>query len=278
MFATACEKASKFTRPVIVSTRTASGKVSSGLGAFIIVNRDGWFVTAGHLFDSFVRFQEESKRAKEAEAGKKIPGFDPKDPNRIVNHSFWWGWDNVSLETVYINREIDIAVGKLRHLDPSKISEYPVFKRSKEIRSGMSLCRLGFPFVQVSAEFDEKTNAFRLKKETSSLTLFPNDGIHTRTVVKGKSMDGNYDMLYVETSTPGLRGQSGGPIFDKNGHVCAVQVGTTHLPLGFHPEVEFNGMKVVENQFLNVGFGVHAETIRQVLKGKGVPFSEESGE
>ena len=282
MFAAACEKAAGFTRPLIISTRTADGTVSSGCGAFVVLNKDGWFVTAGHLFDSFVRYQEEQKREKAAGNTTVVPQGQSvsfpntgKDPKRLTNHSFWWGADAARLETVYVNREIDIAVGKLNGFRPEWVAEYPVIKNPDNMKPGTSLCRLGYPFIQVSAEFDSGTNAFRLKEGTLPMPLFPNDGIHTRNVDKGKSKDGNYDMLYVETSTPGLRGQSGGPIYDKNGCVCGIQVGTTHLPLGFHPEAEFNGMKVVENQFLNVGIGVHCKTLIQVLESKGVSFRRE---
>ena len=69
-----------------------------------------------------------------------------------------------------------------------------------------------------------------------------------------KSKEGNYDMLYVETSTPGLKGQSGGPIFDTNGHIYAMQVQPNHIPLGFHPISEYDGKSIEKNQFLNVGY------------------------
>jgi len=88
-------------------------------------------------------------------------------------------------------------------------------------------------------------------------------------------------MLYVETSTPGLRGQSGGPIYDKDCRICGMQAQTVHLPLGFHPTVEYEGKTVVENQFLNVGMGVHVKTIASMLKDRQVKFetggAKESG-
>lgn len=39
--------------------------------------------------------------------------------------------------------------------------------------------------------------------------------------------------MFIETSTPRLRGQSGGPIFDVNGAIWAIQSQTHHLKLGF---------------------------------------------
>ena len=82
-------------------------------------------------------------------------------------------------------------------------------------------------------------------------------------------------MLYVETSTPGLKGQSGGPIYDKEGRICAMQVQTAHQPLGFHPTVEYEGKTVVENQFLNVGLGVHVKTITSILRDRHIRFNSD---
>jgi hypothetical protein len=39
----------------------------------------------------------------------------------------------------------------------------------------------------------------------------------------------------------------------------------THLPLGFSPKVKKGREEIEENQFLNAGWGVHVEKIREVL-------------
>ena len=44
-----------------------------------------------------------------------------------------------------------------------------------------------------------------------------------------------------------------------------MQTETAFLRLGLHPTAEYDGTTVVENQFLNVGRGVHVKTIRDVL-------------
>lgn len=101
---------------------------------------------------------------------------------------------------------------------------------------------------------------------TLPIPLFPMEGIYTREVVAGKSKDGKYDIKFIETSSPGLRGQSGGPIFDTEGSIWALQSHTSHLPLGFSPKINKNGKEVEENQFLNVGRGVHIELIVNFLR------------
>ncbi len=288
MFAKACEKVYKFTRPLIVSTRTVDGTVSSVCGTFIIVNRDGWAITAGHMFDSLVKHQQDTNKIKEVEeinarrTAESVPGAPAlsnslqTDPKWITNHSFWWGWDSLRVSNAYVNREIDIALVKLGGFKPEMVQEYPVFRDPDTMRPGTSVCRTGFPFANVATDFDEGSKSFRIRNGVLPLPFFPNDGIHTRNVLKqNRSKDGNYEMLYVETSTPGLRGQSGGPIFDTNGHIYAIQVQTNHIPLGFHPVSEYDGKSFIENQFLNVGIGVHGKLLQQIMRDHHVSFQAE---
>ena len=286
MFADACEKAAKFTRPLIISTRQVDGKVNAVCGTFIIINDSGWIITAGHMFDSFVKFQGDQKKMKEiqelnASNDNNRGTLNNKikmDPEWLTNHSFWWAWDGVRLNDAYVNRQLDLCVGRLEPFDPKWIEEYPTFRDPNSMRPGTTLCRMGFPFVPVESTFDEKMKAFQIKKGVLPLPLFPNEGMHTRNVLKGKSNDGNYEMMYIETSSPGLRGQSGGPIYDKNGNIYAMQVQTAHIPLGFQPVIEVDGKKVIENQFINVGLGVHGKTIQEVLRSRNVRFQVEGDE
>ena len=286
MFAKACERVYKFTRPLIISTRTVDGTVSSSCGTFIIINPEGWILTAGHLFDSFVKYQQDMKKIKEVEeinarkASMAVPGAMTLpdtiqlDPKWITNHSFWWGGDGLRITSVYVNREIDIALAKLDGFRPDMVQEYPIFRDPDTMRPGTSICRTGFPFANIATDFDEGSKSFRIRNGVLPLPFFPNDGIHTRNVLKqNKSKEGNYDMLYVETSTPGLKGQSGGPIFDTNGHIYAMQVQTNHIPLGFHPISEYDGKSIVENQFLNVGIGVHGKLLQQIMRDHPVSYT-----
>jgi len=276
MFGDACEKAMKFTRPVIMSTRQYDGTVNSSCGTFIVLNDDGWILTAGHIFDSFMAYQENSKKIKEIEEQNSRGTSRIRiDPKWLTNHSFWWGWDGVRLNDVFVDRKIDIAVGRLEPFDRKWISEYPVMKDPQKMRPGTSLCRLGFPFTKINATFDGSKNSFRLADGTLPLPLFPIDGMHTRNIAQGKSADGSIDALYVETSSPGIKGQSGGPIFDKDCNICGIQVRTNHMPLDFKAELNVDGKKVIENQFINLGVGVHIKTIVDVLKKRNIHFRME---
>lgn len=288
MFADAYIKAGKYTRPVIISTRKSNGKVECGCGAFILLNDEGWILTVAHILNSFFAFQDNQKAVaahkQEVEKINSDQGLTGKqkrkrigrlnfDENWITNHSFWWGADEVKINEFKFFYEGDIAIGKIVDFKPADNFEYPKFKNPKNIRIGTSLCKLGFPFYGINGTFDESRNGFVLAQGTLPLPFFPIEGIYTRNInVKSETNKTNFEIKFLETSSPGLKGQSGGPIFDKDGVVWAIQSRTQHFPLGFNPSVERNGKKIEENQFLNVGWGVHPELIASFLNEHKVKF------
>lgn len=288
MFAKAYEIARGFTRPIIVSIRFYDKSVKCGSGAFVVLNDEGWIITAFHLFKPFLTFKrhsvELSKYKKQAETIKVDQGLTSKqknekarqitpNPSWITNISFWWGWDGVTIKDIKTLREGDIILGRLEPFKKTMAKAYPIIKNpSKGLNPGTSLCKLGYPFHQITASFDEKKNEFKIAPGVLPLPRFPIEGIFTRNVLAGHSKDGKYEIKFLETSSPGLRGQSGGPIFDTNGTVWAIQSRTIHLPLGFSPKVRKEGREVEEHQFLNVGLGIHSELIVSFLRDNGIAF------
>ena len=139
----------------------------------------------------------------------------------------------------------------------------------RSLDNGTSLCRLGFPFNDVTPTYDG--TSFAIPPQAFPMPFFPNDGILTRFVIVSQSSVG-YDVGFLETSSPGLRGQSGGPIFDREGTVWSIQSQTRHLPLGFSPPVPNGKKNEVEHQFLNVGWGTHPATIAGLLSECGISY------
>ncbi|MBL7007229.1 MAG: trypsin-like peptidase domain-containing protein [Spirochaetia bacterium] len=288
MFADAYDITKSFTRPVVISTRMYDNKVDCGCGAFLVLNKDGWIVTVAHLLNSYAVYQQNLKEIAELEEKKlriqndgslnlkqKQSKLRKLKPNQkwIKNHSFWWGNDNLKLKDVIIIGEADLAIGRLESFNPESIKNYPILKNPRNLRLGTSLCKLGYPFHNISATYDETLNSFRLQPGAIPIPRFPMEGIYTRNLIIGKSKSGKVDIKFLETSTPGLRGQSGGPIFDKYGNVWAIQSHTRHLPLGFSPKLMRNNKEIEENQFINVGMGVHPETLVNLLVENKIEFS-----
>jgi hypothetical protein len=190
------------------------------------------------------------------------------NPEWITHCSAFWGGQNWNIPGFIVNPMADLALGQIQNFDPSEFSNYPVFKDpTSSFPHGRSLCRLGFPFHRIEASFDETTKQFRLPNNTFPVPMFPNDGIYTRQV---NAVNGAQTASFIETSTPGLRGQSGGPIFDVDGHVWAIQSRTLSLPLGFAPKVTQGNKETIEHQFMHVGHGAHSREIKTLLDAHDV--------
>ena len=288
MFQKAIEEVSKYTKPVIVSKRLYSGMVESGCAAFFLVNEDGWVITAAHVMSDHRHFHE--KHQNEIAEHKKLVEQIQKDTNLnakqkkkriarlksndqwITNISYWWLQDGVKISEYASNDFLDIAVVRLEPFDKSKFKHYAVFRNpSSKLEQGTSLCRLGFPFHQIQSRYNEESNNFELAPGTLPVPRFPMDGILTRYANFVDKPSGK-QAKFIETSTPGLRGQSGGPIFDVNGYVCGVQSRTHHLPLGFSPKIKVGSKETVENQFLNVGLGLYVEDVLKFLDENKVKY------
>lgn len=290
MFREAIATARQFTAPVVLSRISAGGKCASSIGAFVVVNTDGWIVTAAHILEQLsemVKQSDETKalRAKkqEIEADNSLSGNQKKKaiarlgrphPDSTVHCSSWWGKDGHQLVDARAIGLIDLGVGRLTPFDPSWVPVYPVFKDpTKDYEPGTSLCKLGFPFHSITPTYDPTADTFRLPPGAVPLPMFPMDGIFTRVaeIVVDGAPPPPFPLQWLETSSPGLRGQSGGPIFDAKGTIWGIQVNTGHYPLGFNPPVPGKPNEK-EYQFLNVGRGVHAQTILSFFESQGITY------
>jgi hypothetical protein len=80
----------------------------------------------------------------------------------------------------------------------------------------------------------EAENRFEIPPQSLPLPRFPIEGILTRFLIKEDPNVAKppFDIVMIETSSPGLRGQSGGPIFDTNACILGVTKRNPTLPLG----------------------------------------------
>ena len=143
------------------------------------------------------------------------------------------------------------------------------------MRQGEFLCRLGFPFPEFSNYiFNDATDDIEWSKEgIAASPRFPIEGMVTRFL-------GDESKVYgIELSTPGLKGQSGGPLFNKDGIVYGMQFSTKHLHLGFDivdKEIISGNQakKVSDYSFLHLGQCIHVEIIKEFLREKNVKYDE----
>jgi hypothetical protein len=286
MFSNAIRSISDFTFPVIVSLRHESGHVEGVNATFVTVNADGWALTSAHVMEPAIaakaHAEERQKYLQQVETLKNGAAHSRKklrrllathrpNPRWITNLSYWWADDRVQLKQVILDPVSDLAAVRLD--PPLPAPRFPTFwNPSREIPVGTSLCRLGFPFHSVTPVFNQGKGSFEFPPGTIPMPRFPNEGIHTRLCILKDEASGR-SVKFLETSSPGLRGQSGGPLFDVAGTVCGVQSKTISLPLGFSPKAMTETGVVRESQFLNVGLATHVDEIVKFLSTNHINFN-----
>lgn len=298
MFVKSIEEATNFTRPIRSITRIyGSEEVIPGCATCIIVNNDGWVLTCKHVMEVFrhadsinKKYQQfkndvagltamsASKKRRAITALEQKYGYTKTNPCTIqIMYSFDNIVDQSIAFTVVECGYADLALVKFEGFNQVLCNTFPVFKNnSAELKQGLSLCRLGFPYpeftnFQYNAQADEIEWTNTGKAESP---LFPMDGILTRHVA-----DANGQIVGLELSTPGLKGQSGGPLFDKDGVICGLQSSTASLPLGFdqvNKEITVEGKKkkVSNYPFLHLGICVHVDVIKRFLDEQGVMYQK----
>jgi len=288
MFAAACATAKEFTRQVTISSRRHDGTCKASIGSFVVINDEGWVITAFHIICKIRNLEIERNAYLANEARRQLIRDNPdledaererqleytvSAPNAVTNFSVDWGGVGIELGSFKALPEADLAVGRLTEFDAKSVSDYPKFKDpDMPMNQGTSLCKMGFPFHNVLPVFDAATKTFSI--DAPSVPFFPIEGIMTRTVEVKLPTPRPYLIAYLETSSPGLRGQSGGPTLDVHGAIWAIQSQTQHLSLGFGNDKhdDSKATEHLQHQYLHLGWGTHAATIVGFLRERGVPF------
>lgn len=68
MFREANAIAHNFTWPVVISRRAVSGKCSAGIGSMIVLNKEGWALTAGHIIQMCAEIEANKNQLDQLEA------------------------------------------------------------------------------------------------------------------------------------------------------------------------------------------------------------------
>ena len=294
MFESAIEKVLQFTRPLHSITRTYGGLVSPGTATFFFVNDTGVAVTCKHVLDlipaadninqAFLKFKtERDKLPMDNKHRQHLQGLElkykyNKETTVQLKNNFLNCFDTIKQIVCHAHPSLDLAIIEFKGFNKIFYTSHASFiKESSTIKQGKYLCRIGFPFPEF--------NNFKHNPDTDDIEWtntgnpnspsFPIDGIVTRFVADANTGG----ITGIEVSTPGLRGQSGGPLFDTNGKVYGMQSATNHLHLGFDikdKEVIHEGKKskISNHPFLHVGICVHADRIKEFLRQHNISFTE----
>jgi len=295
MFVNALEKAAKFTKPIHFISRVANNtKIDPGAATLFLVNDEGYALTCKHVAELIIQFNTINDNYTRYKAERELLPKDNKlrknvdalkTRYKIFNNStiqtkilFVDCVDNLSGIQAIFHPVFDLAIVKFEGFTKIQCDEYPVFKgNSAEILPGQFMCRLGFPFPEFNNfQYNSLTDDidWQLDKAHNS-PRFPIEGMITRFLGDDKG-----DVYGIEMSTPGLRGQSGGPLVDRNGVVCGMQSKTKHLHLGFdieNLEMVINGVnkRINDYSFIHLGECIHVDIIKNFLKEHNVRFSEQ---
>ncbi|MBR3815804.1 MAG: trypsin-like peptidase domain-containing protein [Clostridia bacterium] len=292
MFADAIERVGNFTRPIkFISRNYKDSTVVPGLATLFFINEDGYAITCRHVVEqlaaadninqNYFNFKSECLQIpndnKRRSAIKKIEQKYNIKPNQTVQLKIQLPdcVDTFNQLDFIIHPNYDIAIIHFIGFKNVVYNGHAVFaKDDNSIRPGDMLCRLGFPFPEftdfnydaVNDDIDWSSNG------TANTPRFPIDGMFTRHLA-----DENGNVIGIELSTPGLRGQSGGPLFTSNGLIYGIQSMTNHLHLGFDmikARMVINGkQETINNQpFLHVGQCVHVSLIKKFLDDNKIKY------
>lgn len=255
MFQHTCKVLRSTIQPIVFATRLQSGEVQWGIGVGMFVNEEGWLITASHIL---THLRSLEKAAGTTKARKRPRGND------VTHYTFFMGTEGCHDRniTAHVNMPLNIGVVQVEDMVPPTDYEFPKF-RKQAVEQGELLCRAGYPFLE--NEFKPVWSAEEgfVFKGLIPAPMFVNEALVSR-FIHMQNDAGSSIGTWIETSLPGLRGQSGGPLADVDGLICGIQVNTAHYPLDFQVKPH--------RQFLHVGRAVHCETVMNFLDRSNIAY------
>lgn len=295
MFADAILKVSDFTKPVLfISKGYKSFTIIPGTATMFFVNDNGVAITCKHVAEAIINadminkkyFDFKNNRAaieKSSNKKERMKALEKQYDYRegvIVNQkcNFVDSVAPIKSFTVHFHDKLDLAIIEFKDFDKKFYKGHAVFaKDSSEVRPGDFLCRVGYPFPEFNNyNYNHEADDIEWSNVgNTNIPRFPVEGMVTRFVGNEKN-----EIIGIELSTPGFKGHSGGPLFDKDGKIYGMQFATRHLHMGFdinNANVMINGKpELINNQpFLHVGNCITANAIKEFLDKFNIEYFEE---
>jgi hypothetical protein len=269
-----------------------SKKVWPGAATLFFVNNEGVAITCRHVAEgilhsdkleqNYLLFTQARFRLKQDENYeanlRQLESQYAFQQDVIIQakHNFFGCFDRLNGFDCHLHPHFDLAIIQFKGFQQKYYQGVARFlKDTTQVKPGKMLCRLGFPFPEFSNfMYNYQADTIEWTREGNHRSpSFPIEGIITRLIAQNGKIGG------IEMSSPGLRGQSGGPLFDMNGVVYGMQSSTRHLHLGFDLEnfevpIGPGTKKVTNMPFLHVGQCVHVDIIKEFMNEHNVHFHE----
>lgn len=281
MFVKAIKDSISFTKQLRTIHRTYGSKdVHKTASTLMVINQDGWLLTAKHVAQNFNLANILNKRYQDFQHAKKDSvlsqaeienqfKYKPGVPIQLKNQFYGVFKGTPSGIKVIFHKTLDLALVKIEGDVDMLTNEYPLFSEN-EVEVGMMLCKLGYPFSEytcVAYDAIQDDIVFTQTGKQSS-PYFPLDGMVTRKIGNGEKVIG------FEMSTPGIKGQSGGPVFDEQGVIYGMQSGTKSHDLDLRMKKSIQTIDGPVDHttyaFMNVGVVISSREIIAFLEENSV--------
>ena len=269
MFASATETTGRQVLPIVGAFKLyarqngQASRVRTSIGASILLNEDGWVLTCKHVVEALLKALEEEQRARQWEVITADRSVPPKEKRRrfhelgkkpqIDRAAVAWGQTGAVVHQFHVADVADLAAFRIENLKVPPDFQRPRF-RVEPVKAGEMLCRTGYPLLEDKLAIKWDGQGFAAN---GAPALFVNSGLVGRFISEG-------NMKIIELDSPGLQGQSGGPLFDEEGRICGIQFRTSHYPLGFETKPQ---------TYYHVGQALDVSVIREFLDGLSIAYA-----
>ena len=254
-------------------------QIEKGSASLFFVNEEGWAITCKHVIETIMAIDTINKNYEQFKS--QLSCFPDKksdleikfklSKNNVCQGAYEFGVNvkiNASINCI-MHPSLDIA---LIHFDVSEPTKYCYFvDNMNDIDQGTSLARIGFPFVDFNNyTFNPANETLQFTQNNKPMVTFVNDGIVSQnryTIINNVQL-----RTHLLLSTPGIKGQSGGPLYDVYGRVAGMQSQTETRDLDFMGKSIINGKQIETPQFLNVGICISAEAIKDFLQKNNINY------
>jgi hypothetical protein len=288
-FTNSIKTVKEYTRSIRTVTKSfGQNEPIPGSGTMFFVNDDGVAITCKHIsnvlkhvqsvnqkWDDFLKDKGTIKRKSQEKGLAKKYGFTNETTIQII-YTIVDSFDTITSVDFHEHPEHDLSILKFKGFKKVTYSGHAEFPaHNNYVEQGEFLCRLGYPFPEfTNFEYDKISEKLKWNKSGNlNSPIFPIEGMVTRKLNDSKGVE-----FGIELSRPGLRGQSGGPLFNYDGLILGMQTSTHHLHLGFdiidkEEYIKGKKKKISHYPYLNLGICINHVEIKKWLDSHKISYS-----